>query len=150
MYPFPLSLSFRLYSIITLFFEVNVNRRKNVSFVRTSQQKLCPFENRGISIIIIIITAVEFSLGGSSPYTSTDKTNNIYKRNNTKTQYKQYKNTVQTIQSTVNTSTHITKTPTHNETNTHTTKQLSLFFQRTCAFLLHVASWQSVCIKKTF
>jgi len=26
---------------------------------------------------------------------------------------KQYKNTVQTIQSTVNTSTHITKTPTH-------------------------------------
>ena len=97
MYPFPLSLSFRLYSIITLFFEVNVNRRKNVSFVRTSQQKLCPFENRGISIIIII-TAVEFSLGGSSPYTSTDKTNNIYKRNNTKhrtnntkTQYKQYK-----------------------------------------------------------
>jgi hypothetical protein len=26
-------------------------------------------------IIIIIITAVELSLGGSSPYTSTDKTN---------------------------------------------------------------------------
>ena len=38
-----------------------------------------------IIIIIIIITAIEFSLGGSSPYTSTDKTNNIQKRNNTKT-----------------------------------------------------------------
>jgi hypothetical protein len=36
---------------------------------------------------------------------------NIHKRNNTK-------NTVQTIQNTVNTSTHITKTPTH--THTHT------------------------------
>ena len=28
-----------------------------------------------IIIIIIIINATEFSLGGSSPYTSTDKTN---------------------------------------------------------------------------
>ena len=37
------------------------------------------------------ITAIEFSLGGSSPFTSTDKTNNIHKRNNTKIQYKQYK-----------------------------------------------------------
>ena len=37
------------------------------------------------------LTANEFSLGGSSPYTSTDKTNNIHKLNNTKTQYKQYK-----------------------------------------------------------
>ena len=27
----------------------------------------------------IIITAIEFSLGGSSPYISTDKTNNIHK-----------------------------------------------------------------------
>jgi hypothetical protein len=35
---------------------------------------------------------------------------NIHKRNNTKTQYKQYKNTV-------NTSTHITKTPTHYKTS---------------------------------
>ena len=42
-------------------------------------------------IIIIIIIATELSLGGSSPYTSTDKTNNIHKRNITKTQYKQYK-----------------------------------------------------------
>jgi len=38
-------------------------------------------------IIIIIITAIAFSLGGSSPYTRTDNTNKtyIYKRNNTKT-----------------------------------------------------------------
>ena len=35
---------------------------------------------------ILLLTAVQFSLGGSSPYTSTDKTNNIHKRNNTKTQ----------------------------------------------------------------
>ena len=62
--------------------------------------------------IVIIITAIEFSLGGSSPYTNTDKTNNIFKRNSTKTQYKQHK--------TVNTSTRITKTTTHNKTNTST------------------------------
>jgi len=37
---------------------------------------------------------------------------NIHKRNDKKTQYKQYENTV-------NTSTHITKTPTHYQ-NTHT------------------------------
>jgi len=29
-----------------------------------------------IIIIIIVITAIELSLGDSSPYTSTDKTNN--------------------------------------------------------------------------
>jgi hypothetical protein len=63
------------------------------------------------------------SFGGSSPYTSTDRTNRnkyiylykytdilVHKRNNTKTQYKQYKNTV-------NTSTHITKTPTQYKTS---------------------------------
>ena len=61
------------------------------------------------------------SLGGSSPYTSTDKTNK-----NKYTYTKQYKNTVQTIQKTVNTSTHITKThthftkPKHTHTHTHT------------------------------
>ena len=42
-------------------------------------------------IITTTTTAMEFSLGGSSPYTSTDKTNNINKRNNTKTQYKQHR-----------------------------------------------------------
>ena len=38
---------------------------------------------------------------------------NIHKRNNTKIQYKQYKNTI-------NTSTHITETPTHYKTHTYT------------------------------
>ena len=62
------------------------------------------------------------SLGDSSHYTSTDKTNkNKYKRNNTK-------NTVQTTQNTVNTSTHITKTQahykTHKYTQPHITKQV--------------------------
>ena len=43
-------------------------------------------------------TAIQFSLGGSSPYTSTDKTNNIHKRNNKKhstnnTKHSKYKNT---------------------------------------------------------
>jgi hypothetical protein len=44
-------------------------------------------------LLLLLFTAVDFSLGGSSPYTSTDKTNkNKYtKRNSTKTQYKQYK-----------------------------------------------------------
>ena len=44
-----------------------------------------------IIIITYLLTAIEFSLGGSSPYTSTDKTNNTHKQNNTKTQYRQYK-----------------------------------------------------------
>jgi hypothetical protein len=58
-------------------------------------------------------TAIEFSLGVSSPYTSTDKRIriNIHKRNNKK-------HTVQTIQNTVNISTLITKTPTHTHTDT--------------------------------
>ena len=38
-----------------------------------------------------LLTAIVFSLDDSSPYTSTDKTNNIHKGNNTKTQHKQYK-----------------------------------------------------------
>ena len=55
------------------------------------------------------------SLGGRSPYTSTEKQIriNIHKRNSTK-------NTVQTIQNTVYTSTHITKTPIHYKTPTYT------------------------------
>jgi hypothetical protein len=52
------------------------------------------------------------SLGGSSPYTSTDKTN--------KNKYTQTKNTVQTIQNTINTSIHITKISTHYKTHTYT------------------------------
>jgi chromate transport protein ChrA len=44
-----------------------------------------------IIIITYLLTAIEFSLDGSSPYTSTDNKIriNIHKRNNTKTQYKQ-------------------------------------------------------------
>jgi len=39
-------------------------------------------------LLLLLFNAIEFSQGGSSPYTSADKT---HKRNNTKTQYKQYK-----------------------------------------------------------
>ena len=72
-------------------------------------------------LLLLLLISVAFSLGGSSPYTSMDKTTiNIYKRNSTET-------TVQTVQNTVNTSTHITKTPTlyknppptHTHTHTH-------------------------------
>ena len=45
---------------------------------------------------------------------------NIHKLNNTKTQYKQYENTVQTLQYTANIGTNIAKTPTHYKTNTYT------------------------------
>ena len=54
----------------------------------------------GLSFCVIInylLTAIEFSLGGSSPYSSTDKTINLRKRNSTKTQYKQYKNSNMTL-----------------------------------------------------
>jgi hypothetical protein len=57
---------------------------------------------------------MELTLGGNSAYTSTNKTDkNIHKGNNTK-------NTVTTIQNTVNTGTHITKTITHYKTHTYT------------------------------
>ena len=59
-------------------------------------------------LLLLLLTAAVLSPGGSSPYTSTDKTNK-----NKFTCMKQYKNTVQTIQNTENASTHITKTPTH-------------------------------------
>ena len=51
-----------------------------------------------IIIIIIILTAIELLLGGTSPYTRT----NIHKRNDTK-------NTEQTTQNTASTSTHQVK-----------------------------------------
>jgi hypothetical protein len=38
---------------------------------------------------------------------------------------KQYKNTVQIIQNTVNTSTHITKTPTHNKNHTYKQRHIT-------------------------
>jgi len=44
-------------------------------------------------LLLLVLTAVELSLGGSSPYTSRDKTNNKYiqMKQYKKTQYKQYK-----------------------------------------------------------
>jgi hypothetical protein len=71
-----------------------------------------------VKVLLLLFIATGLSFSGSSSYTSTDKTNKnkyIYKGNNTK-------NTVQRIQNTVNTSTHITKTPTH--THPHTSKQV--------------------------
>jgi hypothetical protein len=63
-----------------------------------------------IIIIIIFITAIDFSPGGSSFYTSTDKSyrNKIYLN--------------ETIQITVNTSKHITRTPTQLSKQPHITK----------------------------
>ena len=49
---------------------------------------------------------------------------NTHKRNNTK-------NIVQTIQNTVNTSTHITKTPTHYKTHTYTHPHITKQVQTT-------------------
>ena len=42
-------------------------------------------------LLLLLFTAIELSLGGSSPYSSTDKQIriNIHKRNNTKIQYKE-------------------------------------------------------------
>jgi hypothetical protein len=60
-----------------------------------------------IHLFIYLFTAIQFSLSGSSPYTSTDKTNK-----NKYTWTKEYINTVQTVQNTINTSTCITETPT--------------------------------------
>jgi len=62
---------------------------------------------------LLLLTAIELSLGVSSLNTSTNKTNkNIHKRKNTK-------NTVQTIQNTVNSGIHIMKTPTHTHRTAH-------------------------------
>jgi murein tripeptide amidase MpaA len=75
-----------------------------------------------IIIIIVIITSIEFSPGGSSSYTSTDKTN----RNKVYI-IEKIQNTVQPIQNTVKykytyyQKTHtIVKTPTHYKTHTYT------------------------------
>jgi len=57
-----------------------------VAYLHIKAREVC-------EIIIILLTAIEFSLGGSSPYTSTEKTNKIkyHKRNYKKKQNKQYK-----------------------------------------------------------
>jgi hypothetical protein len=74
---------------------------------------LTPFQ-KYLSLLLLLtylLTVIEFSLGVSSPFTSKEKKVriNIHKWN-TKTQYKQHKTQK-------NTSTHITKTPTHCKTS---------------------------------
>ena len=51
-----------------------------------------------ILLLTYLLTAIEFSLGGSSPYTSTGKTNNIHKLtiqkpNTDNTKHSKYKHT---------------------------------------------------------
>jgi hypothetical protein len=60
-------------------------------------------------LLLLLLTAIELSFGGSSPYTSTDKTN----KNINETIQK----TVQTIQNTV--STHLLPKHPHIHTPTH-------------------------------
>jgi hypothetical protein len=83
-----------------------------------------------IYLLTYLLTAIELSLGGSSPYTSTEKTNNKY------TETKKYKNRIQTIQNAADTRTsthtkhphicqnnHTLQNP-HVHTNPHITKQV--------------------------
>jgi hypothetical protein len=51
-------------------------------------------------LLLLLLTGIELSLGGSSPYTSTDKKIKIH------INVTIHKNTAQTTQNTVNTSTH--------------------------------------------
>ena len=91
--------------------------------------KLCSYNfHLLLLLLLLLLTAIELLHDGSSPYTSTDKT---YKNKYTiyetiqKTQYKQYKKTV-------NTNIHITKTPTHytqpHTQNTH--PHIDLYIKR--------------------
>jgi len=66
------------------------------------------------SFYLSLLTSTELSLGGSSPNTSTDKTNT-----NKYTWRKQFKNIVQTIQNT-EMQVHILSKHPHNYQNTHT------------------------------
>jgi hypothetical protein len=45
----------------------------------------------GLLLLLLLLTAIEFSLGGSSPYTSTGKTNKNINETIQKTQYRQYR-----------------------------------------------------------
>jgi hypothetical protein len=48
---------------------------------------------QAVLLLLLLFTAIEFSVGGSSAYTSPKKQIriNIHKRNNTKIQYKRYR-----------------------------------------------------------
>jgi hypothetical protein len=74
---------------------------------RTTYLLSRPTDALHIYLYVLLLTAIELSLGGSSSYNSTDKTNK-----NKYTYTKQYKNAVQTIQNTVNASTHYQNTHT--------------------------------------
>jgi hypothetical protein len=71
-------------------------------------------------LLLLLLTAIDFchSVAVVLTVVQTEQIRiNIHKRNNTKT--------VQTIQNTVNTSTHITKTHTHYKTHTYTQPHIS-------------------------
>ena len=85
-----------------------------------------------IIIIIIIITAIQFSPGGSSPYASTDRTNNneiyinetIQKHSTNNTQHSNYKYTYYQNTHTVVKTPHHIHSPTHYKpsSNNHSTR----------------------------
>ena len=62
---------------------------------------------------------------------------NIHKRNNKK-------NTVQTILKRVNTSAHITKTPTHYKTHTHTNTRVTKQFKTTTVQDIHQIKYVTI------
>ena len=71
-------------------------------------------------LLLLLLTAIELSLGGSSPYTSTDKTIQKHSANNSKHnkyKYKYYKNTHTIVKTPPN-------THTHTHTHTNITKQV--------------------------
>jgi hypothetical protein len=86
-------------------------------FKRSTGKKACDKRLLLLLLLLLLLTAINFSPGGSSPYTSTDKTNK-----NKYTYTKKYKNTVQTIQNTVNTPTQLSKYP---NIHTHTLQNQS-------------------------
>jgi hypothetical protein len=65
-------------------------------------------------LLLLLLTAIELSLGGSSPYTRTDETNKKTYINGTVQKH------TTNNQNTVNTSTHISKTNTRYKTHVYT------------------------------
>jgi uncharacterized protein YxeA len=94
-----------------------------------------------ILLLLLLETAIGLSLGGSSPYTSTDKKTKkyIHQRNNTKTQYKQYN--TQQYKYTYYQNTHKTQTYTH----THTHKLLKKYVKRNVTKMFNEAAYSLFC-----
>jgi len=67
--------------------EETVDAPRNDGNASMPEQVKRPNPWRKMIILLLLVTASEFSLGGNSPYTSTDKQirTNVYKGNNTKT-----------------------------------------------------------------